>query len=125
MVVEPAVGRDRNKSGLVRPLEYKAMKPGREVKETHACEQFAALAGEAKRVSRKVLWIADTGSGNHLTSPDQVERSVLRGMTTCPEDIQLATANGQVAPEGELNVHLPELGLDARLLVLKTCPRVL
>ena len=49
----------------------------------------------------------------------------MSAMKACSDDIRLATANGQVSPEGELDVHLPELGLDARLLVLKSCPRVL
>jgi len=90
-----------------------------------ACEFYAALAGKAQRCTRKVLWIADTGSGNHLSSPSQLESSTMSAMKACSDDMRLATANGQVSPEGELDVHLPELGLDARLLVLKSCPRVL
>ena len=89
--------------------------PSRE-QESPACEQHFAAT---------VLWVADTGSANHLTSPAQLDAKTLRKMSACTEEIRLATANGQVSPEGEIDVHLPELGLDARLLVLKTCPRVL
>ena len=66
-----------------------------------------------------MLWIADTGSGNHLSSPSQIDSGTMSLMKACSDDVRLATANGQVSPEGELDVHLPELGLDARLLVLK------
>ena len=90
-----------------------------------ACEFYAALAGKAQRCTRKVLWIADTGSGNHLSSPSQLGSGTMGAMKACSDDVRLATANGQVSLEGELDVHLPELGLDARLLVLKSCPRVL
>ena len=112
-VIEPSVGRD----GDVDIFGPEVTPP--------ACEFYAALAGKAQRCTRKVLWIADTGSGNHLSSPSQLESSTMSAMKACSDDIRLATANGQVSPEGELDVHLPELGLDARLLVLKSCPRVL
>ena len=112
-IIEPSVGRD----GDVNIFGHEVTPP--------ACEFYAALAGKAQRCTRKVLWIADTGSGNHLSSPSQLESSTMSAMKACSDDIRLATANGQVSPEGELDVHLPELGLDARLLVLKSCPRVL
>ena len=72
-----------------------------------------------------MLWIADTGSGNHLSSPSQNDSGTVSLKKACSDDVRLATANGQVSPEGELDVHLPELRPDARLLVLKSCPRVL
>ena len=71
-----------------------------------ACEFYAALAGKAQRCTRKVLWIADTGSGNHLSSPSQLESSTMSAMKACSDDIRLATANGQVSSKGELDVHL-------------------
>ena len=45
-------------------------------------------------------------------------------MRPCP-DVRLATANGIIEPEGQLEVYLTDLGVDARFLVLKDCPPVL
>ena len=45
---------------------FEALVPSRkqdpEVTSPRACEFYAALAGKAQRCTRKVLWIADTGS---------------------------------------------------------------
>ena len=72
----------------------------------------------------QVIWIADTGSANHLCSYDALPGDVFDGMRPCP-DVRLATANGIIEPEGQLEVYLTDLGVDARFLVLKDCPPVL
>ena len=72
----------------------------------------------------QVIWIADTGSANHLCSYDTLPGDVFEGMRPCP-DVRLATANGIIEPEGQLEVYLTDLGVDARFLVLKDCPPVL
>ena len=61
---------------------------------------------------------------NHLSSRSQLESSTVSAMKAWSDDICQATANGQVSAEGELDAHFLELGLDARLLVLKSCPCV-
>ena len=48
-----------------------------------ACEFYAAPAGNAQRCTRKVLWIADTGSGNHLSSPSQIDSGTMGLMKAC------------------------------------------
>ena len=40
-----------------------------------------------------MIWIADTGSANHLCSHDTLPGDVFEGMRPCP-DVRLATANG-------------------------------
>ena len=41
----------------------------------------------------QVIWIADTGSANHLCSYDALPGDIFDGMRPCP-DVRLATANG-------------------------------
>ena len=72
----------------------------------------------------QVIWIADTGSANHLCSHDTLPGDVFDGMRPCL-DVRLATASGIIEPEGQLEVYLTDLGVDARFLVLKDCPPVL
>ena len=72
----------------------------------------------------QVIWIADTGSANHLCSHDTLPDDVFESMRPCP-DVRLATANGTIEPEGQLEAYLTDLGVDARLFVLKDCPPVL
>ena len=71
-----------------------------------------------------MLWIADTGAGQHLCSADAVPSHALDGVTPCP-DIRLSTANGVIDAIGELKLHLPELGIDGKFILLEKCPPVL
>ena len=69
-------------------------------------------------------WIADAGAGQHLCSADAVPSHALDGVTPCP-DIRLSTANGVIDAIGELKLHLPELGIDGKFILLEKCPPVL
>ena len=69
----------------------------------------------------QVIWIADTGSANHICSHDTLPSDVFEGMRPCT-DVRLATASRIIEPEGQLEVYLTDLGVDARFLVLKDCP---
>ena len=71
-----------------------------------------------------MIWIADTVSANHLCSHETLPNDVFEGMRPCP-DVRPATAHGIIEPEGQLEVYLSDLGVDARFLVLKDCPPVL
>ena len=87
-------------------------------------EQLSAAPAFPCKDGAQVIWIADTGSANHLCSYDTLPGDVFDGMRPCP-DVRLATANGIIEPEGQLEVYLTDLGVDARFLVLKDCPPVL
>ena len=91
--------------GFVRHFE--ALVPSREEDpeiSLPACEFYAAQTGKAQQCSRKVLLIADIGSRNHLSSPNQLESGTVSAIKACSDDIRLATAKGQVSPKGELDV---------------------
>ena len=81
----------------------------------------AALGDEG---AAQVVWIADTGSANHLCAENTMPGNVFHDIKPCP-NVRLATANGIITPQGQLEVHLPSLGVDAQFLVLKDCPPVL
>ena len=70
-----------------------------------------------------VVWIADSGSANHLCADDTLPGGI-GGMRPCP-DVRLATANGIIEPRCQLEVYLTDLGVDARFLVRKDRPPVL
>ena len=72
----------------------------------------------------QVIWIADTVSANYFCCRDTLPGDVFEGMRPCP-DVCLATANSIIEPEGQLEVYLTDLCVDARFLVLKDCPPVL
>ena len=114
----------REEGSLVKHFE--ALVPNgnqdREFTISRACKFFEALASMAQGCTRKVLEIADNGSGNHMSSPSQLESSTVSAMKACSDDIRLATANYLVSQKGELDVHLPDFGLDDWLLVLNSRP---
>ena len=72
----------------------------------------------------QIIWIADNGSAYHLCSYDTLSGNVFDGMRPCPA-VRLATANGIIEPEGQLEVYLTGLEVNARFLALKDYPPVL
>jgi len=71
-----------------------------------------------------VVWIADSGSASHLCTKNTMPEDIYKGVKPC-SNIRLATANGMIKPHGQLEVHLPDLGVDAQFLILKDCPPVI
>ena len=93
----------------------------------------SSIACAAKAMQRQcgtsgktpIVWVADTGSGNHLSGRAQLPESTIRYIRENPESLRLATANGVVDAKAILDIHAPELQVDARVLVLDDCPNVL
>ena len=117
------------RAGGVRPL--RGTEPGRVVEDSllnaPTSSAIVAIHGAALPCGEaQVVWIADTGSANHLCSKETLPSDVFEGTRPCP-DVRLATANGIIEPEGQLNVKvfLPVLGVDARFWAPRDCPPVL
>jgi hypothetical protein len=70
-----------------------------------------------------VIWIPDTGSANHFCAQGTVPEDIFKGVKPCP-NIHLATAKGIFKPQGQLDIHLPDLGVDAQFFILRDCPPV-
>ena len=69
-----------------------------------------------------MIWIADFGAGHHLASTKDIPASALWEIKPC--DIQLATASGVIPARCQLEVHVPELGIDAKVPLLDYSPPV-
>ena len=71
-----------------------------------------------------MVWIADSGAGQHLCGPSHLPKGSMSGISPCP-DIRLCTANGTIVPRGRLKLHIPSLKLDGSFLLLRDSPPVL
>lgn len=72
-----------------------------------------------------MVWIVDTGSGNHLSSWGQLPEGVAQFVRDNPERVRLSTANGIVDAKAVLDLYVPDMKVKARALILDNCPSVL
>ena len=71
------------------------------------------------------MWILDTGSSNHLVSPDSLSGRLKNAVRENAHAVRLATANGIIEAADTVDVFIPDLNANARILVLPDTPSVL
>ena len=130
---EPSSSRAEDTTAMTAPLIYRVTSSEMSFDDVidSSCDEY--MAGAAVKLAKTlgssghtpVIWVADTGSGNHLAGRAGLSKQAKGCIMKSNSGLRLATANGVIDANAVLDLYVPEMGVKARVLVLDNSPNVI